>query len=286
MIESIINPKRTDKGPVKMFFVGLVYASLAMILVKLFFAKDAVLYQSAGILVVTFCVMFSIPFIYYTLKAEEEEDEHIEGFFSVWKIHKDAVFAFMWLFLGFLVAFSFWYIILKDSNLFNAQIETYCTINSPGNIEGCILKNSEFPADKITGGATNGARFMSILSNNVYVMLFTLLFSLIFGAGAIFILAWNASVIAAAVGIFTDKSISGIPVGLVRYMIHGVPEITAYFVTALAGGMVGIGVIRNGVANRTFLRIFENAIVLLFIAILFLVVGGVMEVYLTPLFFS
>jgi len=48
-----------------------------------------------------------------------------------------------------------------------------------------------------------------------------LLFSLVFGAGAIFILAWNASVIAGAIGIFTKQSLLEIPIGLARYMIHG-----------------------------------------------------------------
>ncbi|PIO08338.1 hypothetical protein COU59_01795 [Candidatus Pacearchaeota archaeon CG10_big_fil_rev_8_21_14_0_10_34_12] len=285
MLESIINPKRTDRGPVKMFFVGLIYASLSVILVKLFFL-NGVFYQSAGILVVTFAVMFSLPFMYFLIKTEEQADEQIEGIFSVWKVHKNAIYAFMWLFLGFLVAFSFWYIFLQDSNLFNAQIETYCTINNPGNIENCVLKNSQDNSGSITGEATKGIRFLSIISNNLNVMIFTLLFSLIFGAGAIFILAWNASVIAAAIGVFGEQSINNIPLGVARYMIHGAPEIAAYFVTALAGGMLGIGVIKNGVMNKMFLRLFENAMILLFIAIILLVLAGAVEVYLTPFLFG
>jgi uncharacterized membrane protein SpoIIM required for sporulation len=108
---------------------------------------------------------------------------------------------------------------------------------------------------------------------------------LIFGAGAIFVLAWNASVIAAAIGIFTDYQISGIPIGIARYMIHGFPEIAAYFVTALAGGIFGVGVIRNGIRSKIFFRILENTVMLLFIAVLLLVIAGIIEVYFTPLFF-
>ena len=52
-------------------------------------------------------------------------------------------------------------------------------------------------------------------------MIFTLIFSLIFGAGALFILVWNASVIGAAVGIFTRYNVSEIPLGIARYAIHG-----------------------------------------------------------------
>ena len=116
--------------------------------------------------------------------------------------------------------------------------------------------------------------------------IFTLIFSLIFGAGAIFILAWNASVIAAAIGIFTGYDWKEIPLGIARYMIHGFPEIAAYFITALAGGIFGVGVIRNGIKSKIFLRILENTVMLLFIAIIFLIIAAVIEVYFTPIIFN
>ena len=284
MLESLINPKRVEKGAWKMLFVGLLYGSLSLLLVHWFFARDVVLSQYSGMLVVTFCVMFSLPFMYFIIKQEEEEDEEVEGFLKVWETHKDAIFALMWLFLGFVLAFTFWYIILQNSTLFNAQIETYCMINSPGNIENCV---SEYALSEsgISGGATKELRFLSIMENNVYVMIFTLIFSLIFGAGAIFILAWNASVIAAAIGVFTQYRLSEIPIGIARYMIHGFPEIAAYFITALAGGMFGFGVIKHGIRNRHFVRVLENVALLLFLAIIILIVAAVIEVYLTPLLF-
>jgi len=284
MLEAIINPKNAEKGPWKMFFVGLIYASLSLILVKYFFSGDFVLSQYSGMIVVTFCVMFSLPYMYFMMKNEEEQDEQVEGFFRVWKVHKDVIYGFMWLFLGFIIAFAFWNIVLQDNNLFNAQIETYCTINSPGNIEDCVAKYS-FSEKGVTAGATSKMRFLSILENNVYVMIFTLIFSLIFGAGAIFILAWNASIIAAAIGIFTRYQISGIPLGVARYMIHGFPEITAYFITALAGGIFGIGVIKNGVRHPRFIRILENVAILLFVAICILIIAALIEVYIIPIFF-
>ncbi|GBE20431.1 hypothetical protein BMS3Abin17_01172 [archaeon BMS3Abin17] len=285
MLESLVNPKNTEKGPWKMFFIGLLYASLSLLGVKWAFSQDFVLYNYAGMIVVLFCVMFSLPFMYFLIKQEEKEDEEVEGFFGVWRVHKDAIYAFMWLFLGFIIAFSFWNVILGDSNLFNAQIETYCAINSPSNMEGCVSGYSFENMQGATGAATNQMRFLSIIENNVFVMIFTLIFSLIFGAGAIFILAWNASVISAAIGIFTKYKLSGIPFGVGRYMIHGFPEIAAYFITALAGGIFGVGVIRNGIRSPKFLRIVENTVILLFLAIVILIIAAVIEVYFTPLLF-
>src|SRR3989304_1902849 len=283
MLESMFNPQRLEKGPWKMFFIGILYASLSLILVKWFFAGDAVLSQYSGLIVVTFCVMFSIPFMYFIIKEEEAEDEEVFGLLSVWKIHKDAIYAFLWLFLGFIVAFAFWYMVLQDSSLFNAQLETYCMINSPGSIENCV---SQYDFSKSTGAATRELRFLSIIENNVYVMIFTLIFSLIFGAGAIFVLAWNASVISAAISIFAKNQISDIPLGISRYMIHGFPEIAAYFITALAWGIFGVGVIRNGIRDKRFLHVIENTAILLFIALVILIFAAVIEVYLTPALFS
>ena len=283
MLESMFNPRRLEKGPWKMFFIGILYASLSLFLVKWFFARDAVLSQYSGLIVVTFCVMFTIPFMYFIIRAEEAEDEEVFGLLSVWKIHKDAIYSFLWLFFGFIIAFAFWYIIIQDSTLFNAQLETYCMINNPGSIEDCVQK---YDFSKSTGAATKGLRFLSIIENNIYVMIFTLIFSLIFGAGAIFVLAWNASVISAAVSIFAGNRISDIPLGISRYMIHGFPEIAAYFITALAGGIFGVGMIRNGIGGKRFLHVIENTAILLFIALTILVLAAVVEVYFTPVLFS
>jgi uncharacterized membrane protein SpoIIM required for sporulation len=124
---------------------------------------------------------------------------------------------------------------------------------------------------------------LGIFANNVKVLIVTLLFSLAFGAGAIFILVWNASVIAAAIGMFAKGHFSGLTCGLFRYLIHGLPEISAYFVAALAGGILSVAIIRRDLDGERKWSILQDAIVLIIIALLILLVAAVMEVYLTPL---
>ncbi len=283
MLESLINPKKAERKPWEMFFIGLIYASLSILLVYWFFSSDAILSQYSGVLVVTFSVMFSLPFMYFIIRREEKEDEIEEG--SIWKIHKDAIYALMWLFIGFVIAFSFWYILLQNGNLFNAQVGTYCLINSPNSVNECVTQY--IPGNKLSGaaGLSSPLQFLAIFENNMLVMIFTLLFSLVFGAGAIFILAWNASVISASIGIFTKYSLVDIPLGIARYMIHGFPEIAAYFIAALAGGIFGVGIARHGVKNRMFLKVAQHVAMLILISILLLVIAGLMETYLTPLLF-
>jgi len=283
MIEMIIKPKRAQRRPWEMFFVGLFYASLSFLLVSLVFRKDFVLSEGAGLLLVIFTVICCLPFVYFIIKLEEGKDIEIDDSGKLIKEHWKALKALMWLFLGFVVALSFWNIILPEQagENFNFQIKTFCAINSPSNYENCLSQNG---IPSFTGSATNITTFLSIFSNNIYVI-FTILFSLIFGAGAMFILVWNASVIASAIGIFAKGSLTSLPAGVLRYMIHGVPEIMAYFVGALAGGIISVAIIRKDLRGEGLWKIMQDSLILVIIAVVILVVAGLMEVYLTPVLF-
>ena len=244
------------------------------------FLKDG-----AGLLVVVFTVIACMPFMYYIIKLEESKDIEIDNSGKLIKEHAKALKAMMWMFLGFVIAFSFWYLVLPGDagQNFNFQIRTFCAINSPNNFDYCV---SQHGVPNMTGHATGTSAFFSIFANNIYVLIFTILFSLIFGAGAIFILVWNASVIAAAIGIFAKGSLMNLPFAFARYMlIHGIPEIGAYFVGALAGGVVSVAVIRKDLRGEGTWRILQDSLLMIIIAVVLLIIAAVLEVYLTPVLF-
>jgi uncharacterized membrane protein SpoIIM required for sporulation len=101
----------------------------------------------------------------------------------------------------------------------------------------------------------------------------------------IFILAWNASVIAAAIGIFTRSELSALPMGVARYMIHGVPEIAAYFAGALAGGIVSVAVIKHDVHSEKFWTILQDSLNLVILSVIILFIAALIEVFITPIIF-
>ncbi len=286
MLEMLVNPKKAEKRPWEMFFIGAFYATVSLLLVKWIFSGDPVLSKYTGILVVTFVVMFSIPFIYYAIKNEEEKDLQIKGFKLLLKEHTKALTYFMFLFMGFIVAFSFWYIVFADGNQnFRAQIETYCIINKPAYFEECVSEYGIKHVSKTTAFLTAKDKIVNIFANNIYVLIFTLVFSLLFGAGAIFILAWNASVISAAIGIFSESNLANLPLGLMRYMIHGVPEIGAYFAGALAGGIISIAVIRHDIHSEKFWIILQDSLNLVILSVVLLFAAALIEVFITPVLF-
>ena len=282
----LINPRKAERSPWELFFVGLFYGILSVILVNWIFASDPVLSKYSGILIVTFTVMFSLPFVYFTIKLEESKITKDSDNISLLSEHRHALLVFLWLFLGYVVAFSLWHVFLPSSTSFQAQIETYCLINQKSNFENCVSQHA-LQLSKTPTGAVGAdmERFFAIFSNNMSVLIFTLIFSLIFGAGAIFILAWNASVIATAIGIFSKSSLSAMPFGIARYMIHGLPEIASYFIVALAGGIVSVAVIKHEAGTEKFWDVLQDALNLTILAVVILVVAAGIEVFVTPVLF-
>lgn len=286
----IVNPKRAERKPWEMFFVGFVYAALSIFLVDWIFLKDPVLSEYSSIFIVTFTVMFSIPFMYYIILLEEKKDIEIKRESSLLGEHSKAIYALMYLFLGFIVAFSALYILLPPSitaQNFKAEVKQYCAINMPSQINECT---QQYLPGTISGQISIQSKnsmdhFLAIFINNIYVLIFILIFSLAFGAGAIFILVWNAGVIAAAIGIFTESAINNLHVGLIRYMIHGIPEIAAYFIAALAGGILSAAVIRHDFESEKFWIVIKDSIDMILIAIIVLILAALVEVFITPTFF-
>jgi len=283
VLESIISPLKAEKKPWDLFFIGLLYSSVAMFLALWIFRDQA------SLVMVFLTVTATVPLMYNTLKFEEEKDLAIPKERALIKEHGKALSFFMFLFLGFLLAFTIWYVFLPEKIIeqtFNIQLQTIKTINS-----------------NILGFSINSASnvLLQIFSNNVKVFLFCVFFSFFYGAGAIFILTWNASVISAAVGTFIRNNLSmyanavgltkvagyfGVfSLGLLRYSIHGVPEILAYFIGGLAGGIISVAVIRHDFGSGHFKKILFDSLDLIVLGIFVLFIAALLEVFMTPLFF-
>jgi len=286
MFETLLNPKKAERKPWELFFVGFFYAIVSTILCVWMFSKSPVFSQHMGILVVTFTVMLSLPFVYYMIKLEEEKEMKIKKRFFLIKEHGKAIVSLLYLFLGFLIAFSLIYIALPQTAplIFNAQISQFCEINMPNNVEGC-KENCGITSAITCSTSSNIGDIWSIFINNIYVLVFCIIFSLVFGAGAIFILAWNATVIAAAIGMFAESSLLNLPSAILRYMLHGLPEIAAYLIAALAGGIISIAVIRHNFKEDRFWKVIEDSIGLIILSVAVLVVALLVEFFVTPRFF-
>lgn len=275
VLESILNPLKAEKNPWEMFFVGMLYTSAALFLSYWIFDKKS------SFIMVFFIVLACVPVIYNTLKYEEFKDIKRNNDEKLYFEHNKAIAVFSFLFLGITIACVFWYLILPANMvgyIFEQQISTISDINN--NVSGSI-----------TGFATSANILFKIFFNNLKVLIFCILFAFIYGAGAIFILTWNATVIAAAIGNFIKSNIAnlGYPVavliGLLKYSIHGIPEILAYFYGGIAGGIISVALIKNHFSTDKSSILLLDIGELILISIGFLVIGSIFEVYLTPVLF-
>ena len=125
------------------------------------------------------------------------------------------------------------------------------------------------------------------------------MFSFIYGAGAIFILTWNASVVSVAMGntirtllskyaaeagaITISQYFSAFSLGILRYIVHGIPEIGAYFIMGLAGGMISMAVIKHEFLSTKFKAILLDSLFLVLISVGLLIVAALLETFISPL---
>ena len=76
-----------------------------------------------------------------------------------------------------------------------------------------------------------------------------------------------------------------VSLGLLKYSIHGLPEIASYFYGGLAGGILSVALIRKHFMTKKFSTVIMDFSELVLIAIGFLIAAAFLEVYVTPALF-
>lgn len=287
VLELLFNPFSLKKKPWQLFVVGFFNTIIALILSYIVF-KDA-----AGLLSVFLIVMSTLPLFYVTIKREEELDfKYPES--RLLKEHGKVLIFFLFLFFGIMTAMVLAYVFLPQqmvNSVFNLQQAAITNVNN-------VIQTGPNSA-AVTGDITSIGLFLRILMNNFKVLFFCVIFSFLYGAGSIFILTWNASVIASAMGNLIKTEVgkavsligftsaatyfSAAAFSVFRYMTHGIFEIAAYFIAGLAGGIISIAFVRQNLKEP---RVYLDVLDLVLISVGILVVGGIVEVYITPLLFS
>lgn len=132
----------------------------------------------------------------------------------------------------------------------------------------------------ITGQATSGADFFTIVPINLQVMTATFLLSLFLAGGLVFVLVWNASVLGVHVGGLAG-SLAQIPVATLPYLAHGFLEVTAFALAGIAGSLLSLQVehfyLKKTHGRETFIRATLDAFLLMGMAIIAVLVAGVIE---------
>lgn len=286
VLEDLVHAKFAEQRPLLVLPLAFLYTSVALFVALWIFPSSAAI---VAVFLMTIAAMpLFLSIVVFEKQKEESSGSYFRDLLKFGKANKEKLLPFFtYLFLGMSLAIATWFVVLPSSmlsNLFHVQLNTIKEIN---------LSLS-------SGGAAFGSFLPAILANNLKVLAFSVLFSFIYGAGAMFILAWNASVIGVAIGDAIRSSLaaasriagggigfvnysSAVSVGLFRYLLHGVPEILAYFIGALAGGMLSIAVIHQEFDTNKFRKTSRDVICLVGLAAVLLVVASLIEVSISPL---
>lgn len=269
LAEVLLSAKKAERHPLEIVFIGFFYATLSLIISIWIFPEHS------SLVMVFLTVISCIYVVQGALIIEEINEDSDNEEEWILKQHTKTIILLLCLFIGFLLAFVFWTVILSNESsslIFNMQQNIINDIRN----------------DRITGNSISNSAFLIIMENNLKVLLFSLILAVFYGAGAIFILAWNASIMGFAIGSLAKNTLglSSLPLAFTGYLIHGIPEMLSYFIAALAGGIFFIRIIRNDFKKDKMKKTLIDLSLLIIISILILIIAALIEVYITPIIFN
>ena len=285
VLETIIRPKEIRKHPLVMVGLSIVFSSIGIMLAYYTFP------QSASLLSLGFVTVMMMPTLHAIFVQEEREEEECPGRTTTFiERHFDLIKIYSFFFIGLIISYSLWYVV--------SPIEMRNTVFSEQ--EG-VLKNISELRSTITGKAYTSAPqctndywciFWLIFKNNSMLLFLAIFFSFLLGVGAIFLIAWNASVIAVLIGKDAITTIAANPAGgplvvlgaysgglfnAIGLIPHGMPEILGYLVGAIAGGIISVAITRRKYMCKEFEVIVKDAAFLILIAVALLALGALVE---------
>lgn len=287
VLEYIISPREAQNKPWELVIVSFLFVSFGVL--------TQMLIPSLQGSVIIFALIPLIPLFFFVLLNDEASEEHYDKmkeeveawkkvlrviqdeelshlsrfaiahrFRRIFRVHKSLIALFGYVFLGAIIAYTFWFAILpKDVsyNLFYQQLQEVRTLK-----------------DAVTGQFIQPDRFSFLLAHNVQVLGLMFIFSIVYGIGALYLLLWNASIIGVILGEkLATNGILGLVIGFLGLIPHGIFEIGAYLVAALAGGVLSISIMRSSNKKTFFKYLLEDVALLAALAIVLLIVGAVIE---------
>lgn len=282
VLESLVSPADAKRNPLKIALLSAVFVSIAVV------ATLCLGTQQSSLLLVLFVVVPSVPLIlklFSFVEADIHPGKLVAGSRTLAR-HLPVLMVLVAYFVGLTAGFTFWFLVLpqEDSqNLFEMQLHELKAIQT--SFQGQAIKGlmEEF----------NAPAFEMLFLHNLQVLLIIVVLSLLYGAGAVFVLVWNASVIAvflctlarslfpAATGSAT--MLTGLGVGVLGILPHGLFELLAYLTTALAGGIISQSVVSKTYKQTRFTQVVYDVAKLFAWAIVFLAIGALIESTAVPI---
>ena len=228
------------------FLIAVIYSTVGIIAARLLFGANS------GIVSVIFTSLLILPYLQKMFGKEEREEERekraklnrlasLKHFFT----KNQAIRVYASIFLGIYLTYMLYAFILPQFNL--------DVMN--------VFKEQMFVDPALRGRAFDTSTFLSILTNNWWVLLACFLLALLTGDGAIFFITWNASSWGAlfgykafAAGMYSGSSPWGYLLLLfIITLPHVFLEGGAYILSAISGSVISDEIIKERRDIRNFI---------------------------------
>jgi hypothetical protein len=262
VLESLFDAKVLLKEPFRFFLLVLLLSFLGIGTAYFLFP------EYLGVMAVSFIALLLLPLLnnIFICSAKSQFSEKKLTIKYIVQQHFPTLKIFFVLMLAVFMTFLFLGLVHSpdmSANLFKAQLSFVGNGTSNTNLD-----------------------FHAIAQNNLRVMYVTFGISLIYGAGVIIMLSWNASVWGIIIGTTIRKglTISGsnilayIAVNLLQIMPHLLLESMAYLGAAISGGMLALCAVFQKGPSKKFLYTLTDSFLILVISIALILISALIEI--------
>jgi uncharacterized membrane protein SpoIIM required for sporulation len=261
------------ENPKHLFISGFLYSTIAILLASAIFPR------APSMVVVTFMTLPSIYIFTKYFKELSLEELHSKSSWDIFRMNFKLAENYIYLFLGMSLGITVWFSVLPHEMLTNIFSEQIWNLEQLGRATNLV-----------TGAATSGDILSQIMFNNIRLVTLCCIMSFVFGAGSLFILSWNASIIGVAIGSIVYRFrtagtefafFSGVAMGISYFTLHLIPEVLAYFYGAIAGAFISTAMMRYKPFSEQSNKLLKIAAGLFLVAIGFIVIGAFIEVFIS-----
>ena len=266
VLEQLVSIEFLERKRLFALFLGFVYTLIAGVTSYIFFRDNI---SISMFFLITLLLIPSLA----NIIADQERKDSKEGFKKFIKNHKDIFEIYLFISIGIVAGYGLVILLLGtmgfDINLvLSEQVKQFGSA-----LTGEMI--NEFDAHKLS-------HFLGIFTSNLGVAVLFFVLSFFYGAGAIFLIVWNASIFSTFLVLSLQNIGKGVnhALGLIgAFSLYFIPEVAGFLLAGIAGGIISKAVIVEGWGSKRFQNVLRDASILLGISFVFLLVAGVLEAY-------
>src|SRR3989344_2376944 len=238
-----INVELLEKRPLMAFLLSSFFIIIG------FISSLFIFYSELSIGMIAISSLLILPFVTKILQYHKEKKKKSRVFIKSILVKHDKIIEFyISLFFGMVLSYIFLFSIIP-SHIVDVSFQHQLSKFSPGDFVS--------------------PPFFEIIKNNLVIVVIAFSFSVFYGAGSIFVLNYNASIIGAFYGFILRSFLYSMPISIniVSLIPHTFLEILAYLLASIAGGILAHGK-----------KDYKDATTFFVLSILLIVIAGYFEV--------